>query len=175
LISIPVPERNDDLNIDKLISQYGNSLLRMSYLYLKDIHLAEDAVQDTFIRVYKSYPQFKGDAELKTWIMRIAINVCKNYRRSSWWKRVDVLESLNSIPAEAGLIPDLRDDTLLLEIMRLSPKYKEVILLFYYQDMTTREISQALNIPESTVSIRLKRAREKLKIKLKGWYYDDEN
>jgi RNA polymerase sigma-70 factor (ECF subfamily) len=147
----------------------------MSYLYLKDIHLAEDAVQDTFIKVYKSYPQFKGNSGLKTWIMRIAINVCKNYRRTSWWKRIDVLESLNSIPAEAGAAPDLRDDTLLLEIMRLSPKYKEVILLFYYQDMTTREISRALNIPESTVSVRLKRARERLKIKLKGWYYDDEN
>lgn len=172
MISISVPNRNDDLNIDKLVSEYGNSLLRMSFLYLKDIQLAEDAVQDTFIKVYKSYPQFKGDSDIKTWIMRIAINVCKNYRRSSWWKRIDVVESLNSIPTGQGA-QDGHDDTLLLEIMRLSPKYKEVILLFYYQDMSTREIAQALNIPESTVSIRLKRAREQLKTKLKGWYYDE--
>ena len=104
--------------------------------------------------------------------MRIAINVCKNYRRSSWWKRIDVVESLNSIPAVQDL-QGFKDDTLLLEIMCLSPNYKEVILLFYYQDMSTKEIAQTLNIPEATVSIRLKRAREQLKTKLKGWYYDE--
>lgn len=172
MISISVPNRNDDLNIEKLVSEYGNSLLRISFLYLKDIQLAEDAVQETFIKVYKSYPRFKGDSDIKTWIMRIAINVCKNYRRSSWWKRIDVVESLKSIPAVQDL-QGFKDDTLLLEIMCLSPKYKEVILLFYYQDMSTKEIAQTLNIPEATVSIRLKRAREQLKTKLKGWYYDE--
>ena len=67
----------------------------------------------------------------------------------------------------------LQDDTLVLEIMKLSPKYKEVILLFYYHDMPIREIARALNIPESTVAVRLKRAREQLKSKLEGWYYDE--
>ncbi len=172
MISIPVPNENSALNISSLISEYGDSLLRLCFLYLKDIHLAEDAVQDTFLKVYKSYPQFKGNSEVKTWIMRIAINVCKNYLRSTWWKHVDVAESLNDIPADTGM-EVIIDNTLVLEIMKLSPKYKEVILLFYYQEMTIKEISLALNIPESTVSIRLKRARERLKLNLEGWYYDE--
>ncbi|HWP97602.1 MAG TPA: sigma-70 family RNA polymerase sigma factor [Syntrophomonadaceae bacterium] len=167
-----VPNRSAALDINSLVAEYGNSLFRMCFLYLKDIHLAEDAVQDTFIKIYKSYSQFKGDSELKTWIMRIAINVCKNYQRNSWWKRVDASEALNRIPVDTNS-EVMADDTLLLEIMQLSRKYKEVILLFYYQDMSIQEISQTLKIPQSTVSIRLKRARERLKVKLKGWYYDD--
>jgi RNA polymerase sigma-70 factor (ECF subfamily) len=103
--------------------------------------------------------------------MRIAINVCKNYLRSSWWKRIDETALLESIPAEEHTIGD---DTLLLEIMKLSSKYKEVILLFYYQDMKIREIAEVLQIPEATVSVRLKRARELLKTKLKGWFYDEQ-
>lgn len=159
-------------DIDDLVSKYGDSLLRMCFLYLNDIHLAEDAVQDTFLKVYKCYPQFKGDSEVKTWITRIAINVCKNYQRSSWWKHIDVAKSLEKVVADQN--PEsIQDDTLILEIMKLPYKYKEVILLFYYYDMPIREISLVLNISQSTVSVRLKRAREKLKSRLKGWYYDE--
>ncbi|HBQ85628.1 MAG TPA: RNA polymerase subunit sigma-24 [Syntrophomonas sp.] len=172
MFSISVPDRNTPMDISYLVAEYGDSLLRMCFLYLKDIHLAEDAVQDTFLKVYNNYSQFKSESEIKTWIMRIAINVCKNYRRSSWWKRVVITEALNEIPADTSLETQ-QDNTLVLEIMKLSPKYKEVILLFYYQELKIQEISQVLNIPESTVSTRLKRAREQLGTKLKGWYFDD--
>ncbi|MBU3129106.1 sigma-70 family RNA polymerase sigma factor [Clostridium tagluense] len=172
MINISVPNIKPIPDMTNLISEYGDSLLRMCFIYLKDIHLAEDAVQDTFIKVYKSYSKFKGHSEEKTWIMRIAINVCKNYLRSSWWKRINETVNLDNIPAST-IDGSTQDDALLLEIMKLSPKYKEVILLFYYQDMKIREISEVLQTPESTISVRLKRAREKLKIKLKGWCYDE--
>ncbi|WP_141502369.1 sigma factor [Paenibacillus luteus] len=74
-------EGEEYLDMKRIIAEYGNSLLRMCFLYLKDIRLAEDAVQDTLIKVYKSYSQFKGHANEKTWIMKIAINVCKNYQQ----------------------------------------------------------------------------------------------
>lgn len=105
-------------------------------------------------KVYKNYSQFKGKSSEKTWIMRIAINVCKNYLRSSWWRHIDESAVLDSIPViESALM----DDTLILLVMKLSQKYKQVVLLFYYQDMRIREIAEALQIPESTVSVRLKR------------------
>ena len=172
MVNISVPNRNPIPNMSNLITEYGDSLLRICFLYLKDIHLAEDAVQDTFIKVYKSYSRFKGDSEEKTWIMRIAINVCKNYLRSSWWKHINETVNLDNIPS-SNIDDSSQDDALLLEIMKLSPKYKEVILLFYYQNMKIREISEVLQTPESTVSIRLKRAQEKLKTELKGWCYDE--
>lgn len=167
-----VPKIDDTSEIDSLIADYGNAIFRMCFLYLKDIHLAEDAVQDTFIKVYKGYPQFKGDSDIKTWIMRIAINVCKNYRRSSWWKIGNAAKALNEV-AITPFLTSAEDDTLVLEIMKLPAKYKEAILLFYYQDLPIREIARVLEISESTVAVRLKRGREQLKSKLKGWYYDE--
>ncbi|ACV64558.1 RNA polymerase, sigma-24 subunit, ECF subfamily [Desulfofarcimen acetoxidans DSM 771] len=169
---ISVPNRKPIPDINNLIEKYGNSLLRMCLIYLKDSHLAEDAVQDTFIKIHKSYPKFRGDSKERTWIMRIAINVCKNYLRSSWWKRIDETMVLENMPSNNSN-DALQDEALLLEIMKLSSKYKEVILLFYYQDMKIREIAEVLKTPEATISIRLKRAREILKINLKGWYYDE--
>jgi RNA polymerase sigma-70 factor (ECF subfamily) len=169
---ISVSNRKPIPDINNLIEKYGNSLLRMCFIYLKDSHLAEDAVQDTFIKIHKSYPKFRGDSKEKTWIMRIAINVCKNYLRSSWWKRIDETMVLENMPSNNSN-DALQDEALLLEIMKLSSKYKEVILLFYYQDMKIREIAEVLKTPEATISIRLKRAREILKINLKGWYYDE--
>ncbi|NUU62094.1 sigma-70 family RNA polymerase sigma factor [Paenibacillus agri] len=153
-------------DMKRIITEYGNSLLRMCFLYLKDIRLAEDAVQDTLIKVYKSYSQFKGNASEKTWIMSIAINVCKNYQRSSWWRRIDGSANLENIPSEQH---EIEDTELIVQIMKLSPKYKEVILLYYYQDLKIKEIAEILKAPESTVAVRLKRARGILKTKLKGW------
>ena len=170
---ISAPDRKRTPDIKNLMESHGDSLLRVCFLYLKDIHLAEDAVQDTFIKVHKYYSKFKGECEEKTWIMRIAINVCKNYLRSSWWKHIDETMVLDNIPSRNSNDDTLQDETLLVEIMKLSPKYKEVILLFYYQDMKIREIAEVLNKPEATISVRLMRAREILKMKLKGWHYDE--
>lgn len=158
----------DNLEMRRLMQQYGDSLLRICFVYLKDIQLAEDAVQDTFLKVYRSSGEFRGESHEKTWITRIAINTCKSYLRTCWLRKVSVEDALESVPVSD---PDSTDDTLVCEIMKLSPKYKEVILLYYYQEMKTTEISEALGIPASTVSVRLKRAREILKKRLEGWYY----
>ncbi len=155
-----------------LIEQHSKLLFGTAYLMTRDRGLAEDAVQDTFIKIHKSYSNFNGDSREKTWIMRIAINVCKNYLRSSWWKCINETTVLDNIPS-IDRDDALQDETLLVEIMKLSSKYKEVILLFYYQNMKIREIAEALNAPEATISVRLKRAREILKVRLKGWYYDE--
>lgn len=163
-------EQTDLPDMQKIISEYGASILRMNFLYLKDYHLAEDALQDTLLKVYQKYASFRGNSSEKTWIMRIAINVCKNYLRSNWWKHYDAAAALETIPADE---PDLYDDTLLQCIMNLPVKYKEVILLFYYQELKIREIAETLRIPESTVSVRLKRAKDLLKPQLKGVYFDE--
>lgn len=165
------PAEKPDLS--RLMQEYGNSLLRLCFMYLKDMHLAEDAVQDTFIKVYNNYHRFDGGAGEKSWVNRIAINVCKDMLRSAWNRRVNVVEELNSIPDTEG-IPDPQDETLVKAIMELKPKYKEVVLLFYYQDMKITDIAKALDAPESTISVRLRRAREALKKRLGGWYYENE-
>ena len=82
----------DEMELQSMLEAYGNDILRLCTLYLKDRHLAEDALQETFIKVWQKYHTYLGQANEKTWIMRIAINVCKNYLRTAWIKRNSVVQ-----------------------------------------------------------------------------------
>ena len=150
--------------IGRLMDEHGDSLLRLCHLYLNDTHLAEDAVSETFFKAYQHLSDFRGGASEKTWLTRIAINTCNSMRRGAWFKRVRTMDRL---PEQA--VPfELADDTLSGEIARLPFKLKQVVLLFYYQDLKTREIAELLGISESAVSVRLTRARAKLRTDLIG-------
>ena len=111
---------------------------------------------------------FGGASSEKTWLTSIAVNVCRNMLRSPWHSRRVDLEILERVPAEER---EAVDDTVIRAVLGLPGKYREVVVLYYYQDCSTAEIAQALELPQGTVSIRLKRARERLKPALKEWYY----
>lgn len=148
--------------IERLMAQYGTAVLRMCFTYLKDISLAEDAMQDTFIKAYKSYGRFRRAHENseKAWLMRIAINTCKDYLRTSWFRHVDRKITPDDL---VGHGEEFKDRTLALTVMALPAKYKEVILLHYYQGMTIAEMSDVLDLSKSAVHHRLKEAEKKLK------------
>ncbi|MHC1749273.1 MAG: sigma-70 family RNA polymerase sigma factor [Cellulosilyticaceae bacterium] len=163
-------QQEEDVDIERIIKVYGDSLLRMCMIYLKDRALAEDAVQDTMIKVYQKYHTFNRACEEKTWIMRIAINTCKNYMRTTWFKRVKTgweLEITSEEKVEENLLEQEEQKELLHQIGALNYKYKEVIVLYYYQEMPIKEIAIILGIKEGTVKVRLQRAREKLNVQLK--------
>lgn len=163
----------EEMDLARLLSLYGDDLLRICFLYLRDYHLAEDALQDTFEKALKSYGRFRGECAEKTWLTRIAINVCKNQLRTPWQRRrVDDAAFLERLSIERGAVDD-PGEPLALSIAKLAPKYKTVVLLFYYEEMKLKEIAAALRIPEATVSTRLARARTQLKKTVKEWY-DDE-
>ena len=146
----------------QLVTQYGNSILRMCYMYLKDYQLAEDVTQETFLQVWHKYETFENKSSEKTWITRIAINRCKNCMRASWFKRISI-EELPEIFENDSSEMILNKGTISLKIMKLPQKYREVILLYYYQELSVKEISAVLNQKETTILQRLKRARECLK------------
>lgn len=161
-------EKNDDMEecLTFLMNSYGNSVLRMCYMYLKDYQLAEDVAQETFIRVYQHYGEFHNQSSIKTWIIQIAINLCKNQMRTHWWKsrfHQDIIEIETVECYDSFLDRQMVFD----EISKLSTKYREVILLYYYQELTISEIAKVLNEKESTIKARLVRARERLKPELK--------
>ena len=157
-----------------LIAQYEKDLLRMCYAYLRDLPLAEDAVQETFLRVYKGLDDFRGESSVKTWIMSIAINICKNIRKSAWHRYVDHRISMDQICLTSpSRQPSAEQMELTGEIMRLPRKQMEVILLYYFQGMETKEIAETLAITTQAVYLRLKKARAKLKHALEGGI-DDE-
>lgn len=162
---------NMDTEIVRLIDTYGDDVLRISYMYLKDKQKAEDAFQEVFIKIYNKYKSFKGDSSEKTWIIRITINVCKDILRSSWLKKVFLTDDIGQHKESnvENLVIKKDENRLIFdEVVSLPPAYKDVIILYYYQDFDTAEISKILNIAEGTVRSRLYRAREILKKNLGG-------
>lgn len=169
---VAVPDNVRQQALERLAREYGSALLRMCYVYLKDTGLAEDAAQDTLLKAYSSLHTLRDKQSEKTWLMRIAINTCRDYLRTPWLRRVDRRVDMDTLPEETQSDP-LPDSQVLDAVMALPPKYKDVVLLRYYQDMKHKDIADTLGISLDAAKTRLKRANEKLRRKLEGWYYDE--
>ena len=156
-----------DENINRLIALYGNSVLRMSYIILKDYDLAQDVAQDTFIQVIRKYNTLKDKKSEKAWIMKIAINQCRNQLRSQWLKKIVYYEDDKELKNKTVEI-DFKEDNTIAHIYNLKEKYKEVILLYYYQELSIKEIASTLGKKESNIQQLLKRAREQLKERMEN-------
>lgn len=151
----------------ELVEQHQTALLRTCFLYLRDKALAEDAVQETFLKAYRSMGSFRSESSQRTWLMRIAMNTCRDLSRSGWFRFMDRRYTPDMLP-EASTPFDQEEEDLVSSVMQLPRKHREVILLHYYQGMSTIEIADSLGIAQSSVSGRLKRAREKLRVILEG-------
>lgn len=155
--------------LEEVMERWEQSLLRTCYAYLGDVALAEDAVQETFLKAWKGIDRFRGNASEKTWLMRIAINTCKDVRRGAWFRHIDRNVSLDRLPEGSEPFTET-DDTLMRAIMALRPMLKEVVLLCWYQQLTADEAAQALGISRSTVYYRLEQARKQLRKELEAWH-----
>lgn len=150
------------------LKTYGNTILRLSYSYLHNLSDAEDILQDTLLSLIHTEPCFSNPEHEKAWLMRVAINLCKNKLKSSWFKTVEIPEDL----PDHGMVNE--ESEVLEAVNKLPLKYREVIHLFYYEGYSTFEISSLLLKKESTIRSLLYRSREMLKKSLKGAYdFDD--
>lgn len=150
-----------------LVSEYQVGLLRLCYAYLRDRALAEDAVQETFLKAYRNLHLFRKEASAKTWLMKIATNTCRDLRRSGWFKHINRSITPDMLP-EPAVQASEADNELTIAVMRLPVKLREVVLLYYLQDMSTVEAAETLGITQQAVSARLQRARTKLRNVLGG-------
>jgi RNA polymerase sigma-70 factor (ECF subfamily) len=171
-------EKVPEYDIETLMRQYGNDVLRTAYMYVKDIHTAEDIFQDVFIKVNQKLATFEGNSSIKTWIIRITINTCKDYLKSAWNRRVVPMMEYqeDAIVSETDYDEAEKKDTRELikkTVLSLPAKYKDVVLCVYFQEMTITEAAQVLNIAEGTAKSRLSRARLKLKSMLEGRVSDE--
>ena len=157
--------------LDTLMVQHGSRLLRLCAMNLRDASLAQDAVQDTFLKAFQQFHRFRGDADALTWLTAIAINVCRDYHRTAWFRHVDRHVEADDLPCAADFA--YPDNTVIRAVMALPPRYREVILLRYYQDMKQKEVAATLRISERAVRQRLKKANQILREELKEWYEDE--
>lgn len=146
-----------------LVEQYGDEMLKVAFLYLGHKEQAEDAVQDSFIKIYRAADK---NRICKTFVMRVLANTCKDYLKSGWVRNVNLLEDL----PEGAFCDDAYDESGALReaVLVLPIKYREVILLRYYEGLSVGEIAKVLGVPQPTVSIRLKRAYTYLEKRLEG-------
>lgn len=155
------------LRTDEIISNdleiYGNTLYRLAYSYMKNMHDAEDVVQEVFIQLLKNINIFENTEHKKSWLICVTRNICKNKLKSSWFKKKEDL-------IEMPYYDEYKDTTVLDTVMRLPLKYREIIFLYYYEGYKTAEISEITNQKESTVRSLLHRARNILKKSLKEEY-----
>lgn len=157
------PDSLREETLTRLVECYQTALTHICYMILQDAALAEDAVQETYLKAYRSLDTFRGQSSEKTWLIRIGVNVCRDMRRARWFHYVDrrVTPETLSVPAAET---DEDCEALSEALMQLPDRYKEVVLLHYYQNMNVRETAQALGLAPSSVSNRLKKAREKLRV-----------
>ena len=151
--------------LERLMREYGDSVFRMCYLYLKDYYLAEDATQETFIKAMKSYDSFLHNSNEKTWLIRIAIN--------SWFRfPMMSIDDQQYITVDHSIEDIIEKDSIVKAIMSLNKSDREIIILYYYQELSVREISFITGKKENAINQQLKRSREKLKNYLKEDDYE---
>ena len=138
---------------------YGTDVLRYCFMFLGNRSDAEDATQDTFLKVWRNIDRFesRNGCSPKSWILRIAGNTCRDYLRKAWRKHESRLVTPEDL-AKLGSAPQ-EDREMLMDVMNLPEKYRQVLLLVFWQGMTIREAAKCICTSESTVCRRLEKAR----------------
>lgn len=149
---------------ERMLTDYGSSILRLAYSYLHNLSDAEEVLQDTLIRFLKTAPALDGPRHEKAWLLRVAVNLSKNRLE---YNRVRAADELNE-----ELIAEEREDlSFVWEAVKALPVHqRETIHLFYHEGFTTAEIAALLGRRESTVRSDLRRGRAKLKEILREAY-----
>jgi len=149
----------DDTAFNDLVCRHQNFVYRTALGYLHDSETAKDAAQDVFIKAYQGLPYFQSDSQFSTWLYKICKNYCLNLLRRQ--KLENETEPTNFDKNETDLSLTL---TIRKLVDSLNDEHREIITLKYYQDLRYDQIARLLNIPISTVKIRLFRAKAELKI-----------
>ncbi len=161
------------------VDRYSDMLFKIAYIRLKNIQDAEDVVQEVFYQYLKRAEGFEDSEHEKAWLIRVTLNACGKIWRSAWNRHrddygLDTYEQLFAeewLPGpEEGLLEADIYRRLLAAVKALPAKYRDVIHLFYYEEMAIKEIAEVTGRKESTVTSQLTRGRELLRKRLKEDY-----
>lgn len=147
---------------DALYTRYASDIIRVSYFYLGDRGKAEDVCHDAFVSLFVNRPALEPGHE-KTWLLKVAMNRCRDIWRSAWVRRViSGSPAFEMIPAPDTLGKHMEKAEVLQAVHSLPADFREIFILYYYQGYGISEISGILSLPEGTISSRLSRGRKKL-------------
>ena len=161
---------NDSLLFEVLYDRYSQMVFNKCYGFSNRQQEAEDLTQDVFLKLYVKLRSFKGNSKFSTWLYAFTYNHCVNYVNRNTAKKIekksvdsDVLEDkLYDPEKDAKELSQLKVDKLKEALELISPEEKMILLLKYQDALSIRELKDILNLGESAVKMRLKRAKEKL-------------
>ncbi len=146
-----------------LTEKYFNMIYKLALAQTKNQQYAEDICQEVFLKFIKETKEFESEQHVKAWLIRVGMNAAKSLFNSSWYKK--------NVPLEDNIVFETpQESDVYYAVAELDEKYRTVIHLFYYEDMSVAEIAGYLNEKENTVKSKLRRGREILKEKLKGGF-----
>jgi len=152
-----------DNSLDDVVARYSTLVYRLAVSQMKNPTDADDVFQDVFFRYIRRKPIFSSEEHQKAWFIRVTLNCCRNVFNSVWKQRIVPLE-------DKFVFEDEEENDLYNELQKLPAKYRAVIHLFYYEDMSVTEICEMLGNKPSAVKMRLSRARKMLREILKEGY-----
>lgn len=161
-------------SFEQVMEFYMPMVYRIAFSRLGSSHDAEDITQDVFLKYYRADLTYNDEEHRKAWLIRCAINCTKTFATSAWFRHrasdeglENMAENEDALGSDGSLDAIERRNAVLYAVMQLPEKYRTVIHLFYYEDMSVAQISAATGIRETTVKSQLSRARDMLKPLLK--------
>ncbi len=147
----------------EVCEKYFDSIYRLVLCRTKNRDIADDVTQDVFYKYITADKAFESDEHIKAWLIRVAINCTNSYFTSSWFKKTE--------PLDENMVFETKEKSdVYYAVAELPIKYRTVIHLFYYEDLSVLQIANTLGLKEATVKTQLKRGRDMLHDKLKGGY-----
>lgn len=161
-------QKNGDEYFRYILENYSDTIIRLCYTHTNNMSDAEDIAEDTFCELVRSKPSFDSQEHEKAWLLRVAVNKCKNHMKSAR-VRLNVSIDDENMPEIADPSTVGHDDgggRVREAVMSLPEKYRIVIHLFYFEDLSIEEIARVIRLPKATVGTRLARGRALLKKQL---------
>lgn len=159
----------DDEYIRYILDTYSDAVVRLCYTYVRNVHDAEDIAEDVFCELIKCRMEFESTDHERAWLLRVAANKCKNHLKSARVRYTvsleDNLSAEQAAAEEDDLLPE-EESPVVKAVMGLPEKYRTVIHLFYFEEMSIAQIASAYKMSQATVGTRLARGRALLKKKL---------
>lgn len=143
--------------LKEIIVRNSNTVYRLAYAQMKNSTDADDVYQEVFYRFLRKKPDFENSEHEKAWFIRVTLNCCKTSLKSFWKTKVCEID-------ETFEDTEVEKEDLSFALKKLPKKYSAVLYLYYYEDMSIKEISNVLQLKEGNVGVLLSRARMKLKV-----------